>query len=222
MASLDKVAMPYNTPDERARIVNAPAWTAGLTLVTYPRPIPMDLIEWVTGAGTVSPYGHRGLVLYGPVGTGKTGVGVSALRILARSGVGSTFQWNMVTSPGVRAAVDSGDDRGEPSPCWFESWSRLLSLYRRETWDEQGWFDKLKDCVDVLMLDDIGVDVGTPYRESFLLRHVEWSYSAGRSLILTLNSPPADWSKAIGERAADRLQDKRWFLRVPFSGKSLR
>jgi DNA replication protein DnaC len=226
MRDLDSVALPHNTPDSRAALVNAPRWADGYTLETFVvaagTTAPSEFAGWLS-ASVAERSAQRSVVLYGPPGSGKTGLGVCALRALARAAVGSTFQWNMSTSPGVRAAVESGEDQAEPSPCWFERWSRLLALYRRERWDEEGWFEQLERAVTVLMLDDIGVDAGTPFRESFLLRHIEWALDRGRSLVLTLNAPPPRWSEVLGERAADRLQDSRWFRAVALNfGKSLR
>jgi DNA replication protein DnaC len=73
------------------------------------------------------------------------------------------------------------------------------------------------------MLDDVGAETGTQYRQALLLRHLEWAEDRrGRRLILTLNDPPSKWKDALGERAADRLLEQRRFLSVPVPGRSLR
>lgn len=238
---LDREAVAHNTPEARASLVNAPAWTDGLTVLTYPGGVPSALTAWLGGLLTVcvraaaplgrdiSPVPSRSyrpapsVALWGPVGAGKTGLGIAALRALAAAGVGSAFYWNMVTGPGLRAAVDAGDAVARPSPCWYESWPRLLALHRRERWDEESWFDQLEERVAVLMLDDVGVDAGTAFRESFLLRHVEWAADRpGRSLVLTVNDRPADWVRTLGERLADRLLDASRFAVVEVPGASRR
>jgi DNA replication protein DnaC len=132
------------------------------------------------------------------------------------------FEWNMRTGPGNLAAVASGEMRQPPSPVWYESWPRLLAEYRRVGWNEPRWFTRLERRITVLMLDDIGLDTGTPYRESFLVRHIEWSYSAGRTLILTVNDPPEEWKRVLGERASDRLRDPKQFINVRVTQPSLR
>lgn len=198
MSDLDDQSMPHNTPEAREVLVNAPAWADGMTFSTYPRKPPDEFSDVVC----LHP---RSAVLYGPPGSGKTGLAVGALRSLARLGVGSTFYWNMVTGPGNREAVASGEEQVRLSPCWFESWPRLLALHRRERWDEEGWFEQLEERVTVLVLDDVGVDAGTPYRESFLLRHVEWAAGHGRALILTLNDRSKDWGRVLGERVHSRI-----------------
>jgi len=222
---LDVDVMPHNTPEARAALVNAPRWTEGLHFGTYPRNVPdMDNVPDAAGVSDnerSSGWSSRddSVILYGGVGVGKTGLGVCLLRDRARAGVGSTFQWNMVTGPGLRAGVEAGDIKREPSPCWFESWPRLLALHRRDRWDEEGWFEQLEGVAS-LMLDDVGVDAGTPYRESFLLRHLEWSVDRpGRSLVLTINDPVTAWRAVLGERAVDRVMD---FAYVHVAGESLR
>jgi hypothetical protein len=215
---LDNTPMGWNTAAARAALVNAPLPHLGLTFATYPRAVPHDLFRWAEPSPAANM--RRGLVLYGAPGSGKTGLGISALFLLAAAGVGSTFWWNMVTAPGSRAAVESGEEKPQPSPVWFERWPRLLAQHRRETWDEAGWFEQL-DRVTVLMLDDVGVDAGTPYRESFLLRHVEWAEDkADRALVLTLNESPEKWDAVLGQRVADRLVERRRFLTVHIPGGS--
>lgn len=212
---LDNTEMPWNTPESRVELINAPEPFAGVRLNTYPRGVPPEIQRYVENAADTD----RSIVLHGAQGVGKTGLGVCVLRSLASAGFGSLFQWNVLTTPGQKYEPD---EKLEPSPCWFERWSRLLARNRREHWDEEGWFDQLEN-VTVLMLDDIGVDTGTQYRQSFLLRHLEWAEDRrGRRLILTLNDPPKAWEKSLGERAADRMLEQRRFLTVHVPGGSLR
>jgi len=208
--------MPWNTPASRAARVNAPEPYAGLGFATYPRPVPAPLLSLAADA----PAAPLSLVLYGAQGTGKTGLGVALLRQFAEAGAGDLFQWNVLTAPD-QAAPESGECPF-PAPCWFERWSRLLARNRREHWDEEGWFEQLED-VAVLMLDDVGAETGTQYRQALLLRHLEWAEDRrGRRLILTLNDPPSQWEAVVGERAADRMLERRRFLAVSVPGESLR
>lgn len=238
---LDRDAVAWNTADARAAAVNAPGWSDGLRVATFPG-FPggacAAVTDWLGDAAEASGALARGdsstrpsasqgpltsVALWGHVGTGKTGLGACALRALARAGVGSTFYWNMVTGPGLAAAVATGDVKRDPSPCWFESWPRLLAKQRRQSWDEESWFDVLEERVAALMLDDVGVDAGTPFRESFLLRHLEWAADRrGRLLLLTLNDRPDDWLRVFGDRVTDRLTDPRRFTVVHVGGASKR
>lgn len=218
MSDLDKDVMPWNTPGARAALVNAPEPFSGLSFATYPRAVPSEFLNYVAFLAESSRL-RKSVVLHGAAGSGKTGLGVCMLRALAEAGVGDAFQWNVLTAPGAAAEAEEAPT---PSPVWFERWSRLLARNRREHWDEEGWFEQL-DGVDVLMLDDVGVDTGTPYRQSFLLRHLEWAEDrAGRALVLTLNDPPLRWGAVLGERAADRMLERRRFLSVHVPGGSLR
>ena len=215
MGDLDEIEMRWNTPGARAALINAPLPYAGLTFLTYPRVVPEALLAFV-----VDTRESGSLVLYGAQGTGKTALGVAALRRFAAAGVGSQFQWNVLTAPD-QAPLERGE-RPDPSPVWFERWSNLLALNRRQDWDEAGWFEQLGD-VTVLMLDDVGAETGTQYRQALLLRHLEWAEDRrGRRLVLTLNDSPSQWKRVLGERAADRMLERRRFLVVPVPGESLR
>lgn len=227
--SLDDRAMPHNTPEARAALVNAPWWAALFTFATFPGAVPEMFVKWTNGDRCAGMHDTSGAVLYGPAGGGKTSLGIDALKFLARLGYGSTFYWNMVTAPGYDDPSEPGEPQ-LPSPCWFISWATFLASLRprgnREGSvsfiSEAVWFADLEERVLALMLDDVDVDAGTPFRESLLLRHMEWATVPGRRLILTLNSPPARWGGIFGERIADRLADPARFTLVPVLGKSLR
>jgi len=215
---MDNVVCAWNTPDHRAQLTNTPRSFGGFSFASYPRTVPQDFSKYV--ASTSASNSRRSVVLHGTQGSGKTGLGVCALSTFARQGVGSLFQWNVLTAE--RTTPVEKDEQVFPSPCWFERWSSILARNRKTDWDEVGWFESLDD-VTVLMLDDVGVETGTPYREALLLRHLEWAEDDDRRmLILTLNDPPSKWPKVVGERVADRMIEQRRFLAVHVPGESLR
>ncbi len=215
---LDQAVMPWNTAEARAARVNAPAPYARLEIATYPHEVPAALRTFVADARVLSP--PRSLILHGKQGAGKTALGIILLQMFAAAGAGSLFQWNVLTAP--RRVPDAPGEEAEPSPCWFERWSRILARNRREHWDEEGWFEQLEN-VTVLLLDDISVETGTQYRKTLLLRHLEWAEDRDdRQLILTLNEGSREWADILGERVADRMQEQRRFLSVLVSGASLR
>lgn len=150
----DDIPWKENTPEARAALVNAPEPYSGLTFQTYPGVVPPELLAYVA-ALTES---DRSLVLWGAQGVGKTALGIAVLRALAFAGDGSVFQWNVLTRPD-QLPLGRGE-RPDPSPVWFERWSNLLALNRRQDWDEVGWFDQLDD-VTALMLDDVNTETGT-------------------------------------------------------------
>lgn len=222
--NIDVDILGWNTPEARSGLINAPAVMRTLTLETYAarahQPVPEGVLDWLARIGTPE---QRNLLLCGKPGRGKTGLGIGLLRVLAERKVGSMFRWNLATAPGVRKAIAEGRSKEKPSPCWFERWPRLLSLQKRNSWDEEGWFELLDECTTVLMLDDIGIDAGTLFRESFLLRHIEWTEDKdGRALILTLNVGTGAWGATFGERIVDRLLERRRFDIVELQGENLR
>jgi DNA replication protein DnaC len=223
---LDNWAVNWNTPTARREVINAPTSMDGMSFDSYralDRVVPDALIEWLRA--NLGAKARKSVVLYGEPGVGKTSLGVCALREFASACVGKMFAWNMATAPGVRAAIASGEDKQKPSPVWFERWSRLLAQHRREHWDEAGWFELLDDRVTILMLDDITVETSTQYRESFLLRHIEWAEDrADRALVVTMNESPAELieKNLLPSRVLDRITEERRFVPVRVGGETLR
>lgn len=221
MSNLDTMIRRCNTPEAREALINAPAAMIDMTLATYAemRPIPEALTTWLQEFET----NPKSMVLFGKPGLGKTGLGVGALKELARRGVGSRFEWNLDTDPVGLEKIRLGLEEQDPSPVWFERWQRLLARERRQKLDEDDWFDKLDECVTVLMIDDIGMEQGTTFREGFLMRHLEWAEDKrGRALILTFNTDPSRWTDTLGERITDRITERRRFTQVKVEGTTLR
>lgn len=224
MSDLDTTNMPWNTPTARANLINVPESMGPLTLKSFAarQSIPAGVRVWLSEFDK-PVIERRSLVLYGKPGRGKTGLGIAILRYLASLGIGDRFEWNLSTGPELLKKVAAGEVEQEPSPVWFMRWQRLLAQERRQKLDTDGWFDKLDEFVTVLMLDDVGVEAGTKFREGLLLQHMEWAEDKrGRSLILTLNNPLALWPATFGERIADRLTEERRFMMVEVTGDNLR
>lgn len=221
MNALDDLNMKWNTPDARMALINAPEQMAEYSLESFSklRQIPTEVTTWLDFEKNPT----SSLILSGIMGRGKTGLGIGILRELARRGVGDRFEWNLSTGPLLLKKIAAGEVEQEPSPVWFVRWQRLLAQERRQKLEEAGWFDLLDENVTVLMIDDIGVETGTSFREGLLLQHLEWvEDKKGRTLILTVNINPSEWQRLLGVRITDRLMESRRFTIVKVDGDNLR
>lgn len=221
MGNLDTTDMKCNTPVRRTEIINVPEWMSDLSLSTFPRPVQGNVNQWLTSAGQreVPP----GLLLYGKVGTGKTGLGCSILKQLATTGFGDRFHWNLLTGANVPESYKVGrlNDADLIAPCWFMTWSGFLrKCFARRI--EQEWWENFDEKVSALMIDDVmdTTAVLSPVEERSLREQMEWLYEPRgysrqpRVLILTCNAQPGLWDGAVGMRIADRLRDTKRFLSV--------
>jgi DNA replication protein DnaC len=162
-----------------------------------------------------------GLLLVGPIGTGKTSLTVSIARARIEAGDGGYWRWSLAVSSVGRAA--RGEGRKRPGPVWCESWAVLKGRFKRETGEGMNEGELLEEIagVNLLVLDEIGLSGLTDWREEVMweiLSRVE----RGRRLVLTSNLGPAELIPMIGERNADRLTDRETFRVVALSGQSLR
>lgn len=172
--------------------IGIPSRFADSTLASYLRLSPDNspLVQQLTDW----LYGDRWLVLYGLVGRGKTGLAAALARELVERGAGLLFR----TVPDLLdrlKATYSGDGKE----------SELLSaLY----------------AVDVLVLDDVGVDRSTDWTIERLFRILNHRYDERRRTILTTNLGPNELSQFLGSRNFDRLREMTSFVRV--GGPNLR
>jgi len=211
----------WNTPESRFALLGVPEWGKDYSFASFPGTVPPEVLAW---AAEREP---RGLILYGAGSRGKTGLGISILRSLVTPTPlpGERLeQWNMMTIPLLPGASMEGitpDYIG--APCHFVQWDRVLEKYRRERFDQTAWFDGLNTDIDVLMIDDVSAEKVSAYKESFLLRHIEWPFEKkGRALILTMNTHPSKWPDVFGDRTTARLLNPKWFLAYEVKGTGLR
>ena len=175
-----------------------------------------------------------GVVLHGGAGLGKTGMACAAVRAAAARRVGSNAAWISVTAPRVVEAVRVGDFRRRPAPAQFFRWRDLKALLDaakmgRLPWEEappltaDKILTEIEERCAVVALDDVDVDVLTPWKEEVLLRLLELPLRGCR-LILTGNADPAASAglARLGERVCDRLLDSAVFARFFLTGESLR
>jgi DNA replication protein DnaC len=208
---------------DRWAAANAPCARAVLTrpdlFPTEARAATEDVADWLDQCAPTAD-AVNGLILWGPAGTGKTMLAVSALLSLAAQGYRRYEQdwdtWNVVTSRIFHS--------GQLCPSYFYDTSELmrrLTPFERVADDDLGWEDLLKRDVTALVLDDVGMKGMTEHREDILKTHVEWA-TTGRVLVLTTNVPRAQWTSHFGSRLADRFREGRRFHVVNVRGDSMR
>lgn len=130
----------------------------------------------------------RNLVVLGPVGTGKTGLAVGALRDVFVRGGSVKF-----------GTVPSLLDQIRPS---------------REAPDEPRRELRSLTSVDVLLLDDIGVHKATDWTAERLYVIVNDRHEDGRPTITTSNCTLAEMEAAVGPRTISRLMDDAVMIHV--------
>lgn len=198
----------------------------GWTFDSHPGPATQTHLvkQWARSSETAS----RGLLLFGNAGTGKTGLGVAALREMVAKGDGSAYYWMLASSEKTLADVKAGDMRRRPAPVAYESWSSMIRRFQhaatgREA-DDVSEYDLIREYGErcsCLMLDDIDVGQMTPFREAILLVFLAWVEESDRRLILTMNRGPAEAASVLGDRVVDRITGSD-FLKVKMAGDSLR
>ena len=186
-----------NTPVRRWQRVAVPAYFRSWSFETFPNgqeEIIQQLRRWLA-----VPTPPR-LVLWGPTGTGKTGLACGALRVAAEAGTGNRERWNIATAPVIHPEEEP---EWSPVPVWFEMWRGLRDRLRRSRGPDDP-LAVLRERVMLLVIDDIDVDAMTPWKESIVLSLLD-DAPAMCGLVLTMNVAPDRWAEHFGERIADRL-----------------
>lgn len=141
----------------------------------------MQVASWMATAPW--PRGEN-LILSGPVGTGKTGLLVGAMRAIWED------QGSVIAFVGVPAMLDQMRPGNDDDP-----------------------MDRLRDAL-VLGLDDLGAEKPTDWVRERLYVLVNARYEAKRSTIVTTNCNLGELAATIGERTVSRLQEGATIVRV--------
>lgn len=121
----------------------------------------------------------RSLLLVGGTGSGKTFEAYGAIRALAHSGVG--FSWQFITSADLYAR-----------------------LRPRHHVDSEEEIRKYLDCT-ILVLDDLGAAKATEWTEEVNYRLINHRYENALPTLITSNVAPNQLVSALGDRVASRL-----------------
>lgn len=160
-----------------------------------------DTIQWAQRGPDV---GNYSLLLIGPVGRGKTGLGRSAIYYrITHFEEPALFVWSVALLRKVRMAIGSGD-----SDAMIE---RIMRL-------------------PLLMLDDIGSEASNDWRNEVLLSIINYRNDNWLPTIFTSNYKLSDLAdeKKLGMRTVSRIKEsctnkqtgKKWILEV--AGDNLR
>lgn len=133
--------------------------------------------------------GRENVILLGPVGVGKTHTALAVARTAHDRGAAVTFTSTARFLDDIRAEMDNGDG---------------TAIAMRRAID-----------VDVLVLDDLGVERPTDWSRERLDVLIDGRWSEGRPTIVTSNASPDVLRAAVGPRAWSRLDDGALLVRAP-------
>lgn len=150
-----------------------------------------DVLAWLN-RWHADPAGCPSLLLFGPVGTGKTwqAYGVLKAAVSGRRAVrtveASLREWRSTTWISTTSA---------------DMFAALRPAPKRDTEAELA---KFRD-VDLLLVDDLGASKGSEWVEETTYRIIGGRYDAMRPAIYTTNLAPGDVKDALGDRITSRL-----------------
>ncbi len=133
-------------------------------------------------AGGFPLAGGEGLILTGPVGTGKTHLAAAVAHALLDSGLSVLIRTPAAIFRRIQQSWDAGENESR--------------IHRA-----------LTGC-DLLILDDAGSEHWTEWRERTLYDIVDARYRAHRAVVVTTNCNLAELADRLGERTFDRLIER--------------
>ena len=118
------------------------------------------------------------LLLYGPTGTGKTHTALAIAGLAAERG------FSVVYGPAQQL---------------------LRRLEREHFGREEGDSEETLVACDLLVLDDLGTELTTPFYTTALYNILNGRLLSGRPTVISTNLAPSDWHARYGEQIASRV-----------------
>lgn len=134
------------------------------------------------------------VLLLGGVGTGKTHLACSIANEIADRGYNSIFR---SVSALIRSIRDCWGRNGEEA--------KLIELYKN---------------IDLLIIDEVGVQAGSDNERNILFDIINGRYEEMKPTIMISNLKIEDFTKAVGQRIASRIQHEG--LLLPFAWRDYR
>lgn len=146
-----------------------------------------DWVEEWCNATVANPEAGGSIALVGPIGTGKTGCGAAAFRVLIHGTFRIAAFVNVVEMfSDLGQAISIAKRGGEPAT------SEAEILYRVSE-------------AQLLLLDDIGAERWTDYREEKLYQILSFRHSRKLCTIITSNKTLDELRETLGPRTHSRL-----------------
>lgn len=123
----------------------------------------------------------EGLIMLGPVATGKSHLAAAIVNALVKRGITAIFQSTPELMSRIRATFDKGSTETERN---------ILSALEN---------------ADLLVLDDLGAEKTTEATRARLYQVIDARYRYNRPIIVTTNCEIKELEEQIGTRAFDRL-----------------
>lgn len=120
----------------------------------------------------------RGLILMGPVGTGKSSIAACIARDALQIGRGDEVPVLHLGQPTVR-------------------WEYVPTMLDNLEKGDRIAVEERQYRPSLLVWDDFGVDKLAPWQYGYLDRIVEWRYARRLSMVITTNVKPADLEKDV-------------------------
>lgn len=134
--------------------------------------------QWISGEEWREEVG-RNLVISGPVGTGKTGIGIGILRHVHFLGVDVMYA-NVTDILGTMASTR-----------WSHKGSQMAEYHE----------------VSLLLLDDLGAEHVKDWTAAMLYEVIEGRYRNGAPTIITTNKSKKEMRELVGDRIVSRVFD---------------